>query len=112
MDLLLKRYLKIMVTDKGSIFKFNDNDYYLNMVLTIGASGPTIYVNECDVDIYTQAMEYNDIGPVIFYKQFNKYIVICGHKNAEKQRNSSKYKGILVGRLISHIALKKAHIKE
>jgi len=51
-------------------------------------------------------------GSVVFYKQGGKYTIILGKETAKKEMASPKYKGVIQGKLISSVVLKKARVEE
>jgi hypothetical protein len=102
------------------ILKFGDNTYALAKVLMIGASGPVVDIKKDDIndrraDAYRVTVvskePFTDNGPVIFYKQHGKFTILAGERTAEKAMNNPKFNGLLNGRLISSIALKKTRLE-
>jgi len=101
---------------KSSVLTVAGHDHNLDKVKIIGESGPVISVtedqlntdNDC-VKISTMG-EFSNDGCIIFLKQEGKYVILLGTKTANDIILSPKYNGTLSGRLISHIALKKARI--
>ncbi|EKD22714.1 MAG: hypothetical protein ACD_84C00001G0006 [uncultured bacterium] len=94
--------------------------YGLESVLKHAKSGPEVSIKREDINDETvpehvssfrTEVPFIDNGSIVFYKQRGKYTILLGKLTAQDMIDDKKFNGILTGRLISSVTLKKAKIE-